>query len=136
MALVATAIAIAAAATAFYGRYWLTAQAVALHRDASLPTAFGAVHWLTSLGLSHARAAQVAGVAFVAVYLVLLRDAWRTGRHRLALAATALVLTSALIRPWYALWALALAATEGDAAGGAVAVGLSAYLLLADAVPL
>jgi hypothetical protein len=71
---------------------------------------------------------------FAAVYLALLRSAWRSGRARLSLAATALCLTSSLLRPWYALWPLALAAIEEDEPAAFVAIALSAYLLFADAV--
>ena len=72
---------------------------------------------------------------FLAVYAVLLRSAWRTGRARLSLAATALCLTSSLLRPWYALWPLALAAVEVDELAAVAAIALSAYVLFADAVP-
>jgi hypothetical protein len=68
------------------------------------------------------------------VYLVLLRNAWRTGRGRFSLAATALCLTSSLLRPWYALWPVALAALEEDALAAVAAFALSAYLLFGDAV--
>lgn len=133
--LVFATIGIAVAATAVYNRYWLTAQVVGIHRGAGYPTPLGGVHWLTMLGLPHSRAIQIAALLFVLVYLALLRNTWLTGRSRLAIAAATLVLTSTLVGPWYGLWAIALAAAEGDAAGGACAIALSAYLLLADAVP-
>ena len=53
-----------------------------------------------------------------------------------ALAATALCLTSSLLRPWYGIWPVALAAVEQDAAGAVAAVALTGYLLLGDAVSL
>ena len=94
----------------------------------------GGVHWLTHLGLRHRYAVATGGLVFAAVYLALLRSAWRSGRARLSLAATALCLTSSLLRPWYALWPLALAAIEEDEPAAFAAIALSAYLLFADAV--
>jgi hypothetical protein len=96
----------------------------------------GGVHWLMELGLRHRYAVVVAALAFLVVYAFLLRDAWRRGRARFSLAATALCLTSSLLRPWYGLWAVALAAVEEDALGAAVAYALSGYLLFGDAVRL
>ena len=78
---------------------------------------------------------MLAGLVFIAVYALLFRSAWRTGRARLSLAATALCLTSSLLRPWYAIWPLALAAIEVDDLAAVAAIGLSAYVLFADAVP-
>ena len=90
---------------------------------------------LGQLGLRHRYAVVIGGLVFVAVYLVLLRSAWRTGRARLSLAATALCLTSSLLRPWYVLWPLALAAVEVDELAAVAAIALSGYVLFADAVP-
>jgi hypothetical protein len=42
---------------------------------------------------------------------------------------------SSLLRPWYGLWPLALAAVEGDGISEAAAYALSAYLLIFDALP-
>lgn len=134
IAIVGTTAAISIAATLHYGTVWLTEQARGIHRGVGYPTPLGGVHWLTQLGLAHSRAVLVAAAAFAVVYALLLREAWVHGRARLALAATALILTSTLIGPWYGLWPLALAAVEGEAVGGAAALALSAYLLLADAV--
>ena len=103
---------------------------IAAHQSSTL----GGVHWLTQLGLRHRYAVAAGGQVFAAAYLTLLRSAGRTGRARLSLAATALCLTSSLLRPWYALWPLALAAIEEDEPAAFAAVALSAYLLFADAV--
>jgi hypothetical protein len=94
----------------------------------------GGVHVLTELGLRHRYAVALSGVGFAFIYLLLLRNTWRTGRSRLSLAATALCLLSSLLRPWYALWPVALAALEDDGAAITAAVALSAYVLFADAV--
>ena len=119
------------ASTAAFGPHWISAAAAGAHQTSPL----GGVHWLTQLGLRHRYAVVIGGLVFLAVYVVLLRSAWRTGRARLSLAATALCLTSSLLRPWYALWPLALAAVEEDELAAVAAIALSAYVLFADAVP-
>ena len=67
-------------------------------------------------------------------YLWLLREAWR-GRARLGLAAGLVLLATPWLVPWYAVWAVPLAAVEEDQPAAWLAVALSAYLLR-DAVPL
>jgi hypothetical protein len=128
--LVGAAVLVVAVATAVYGPHWVGATVAGAHQSSTL----GGVHWLTQLGLRHRYAVAAGGLVFAAAYLSLLRSAWRTGRARLSLAATALCLTSSLLRPWYALWPLALAAIEEDEPAAFAAVALSAYLLFADAV--
>lgn len=131
IALVAAALVVAIASTAAFGTHWVGATAAGAHQTSPL----GGVHWLTRLGLRHRYAVVLGGLVFLAVYVVLFRSAWRTGRARLSLAATALCLTSSLLRPWYALWPLALAAVEVDELAAMAAIALSAYVLFADAVP-
>jgi hypothetical protein len=128
--LVGAAVLVVTIATAVYGPHWVGATVAGAHQSSTL----GGVHWLTQLGLRHRYAVAAGGLVFAAAYLLLLRSAWRTGRARLSLAATALCLTSSLLRPWYALWPLALAAIEEDEPAAFAAVALSAYLLFADAV--
>ena len=130
--LVGTAAVISVGATVAFGPHWISASIAGAHQESPL----GGVHWLTELGLRHRYAVLIGGLVFVAIYLVLLRSAWRTGRARLSLAATALCLTSSLLRPWYALWPLALAAVEDDGLAAFAAVALSAYVLFADAIVL
>jgi hypothetical protein len=128
--LIGAAVVVVVAATAIVGPRWVTATVAGAHQSSTI----GGVHWLTELGLRHRYAVVVGALAFAAVYLALLRSAWRSGRARLSLAATALCLTSSLLRPWYALWPLALAAVEEDELAGLAALALSAYLLFTDAV--
>ena len=130
LGLIGAAIVVVAASTAIVGPGWVTATVAGAHQSSTI----GGVHWLTELGLRHRYAVVVGALAFAAVYLTLMRSAWRSGRARLSLAATALCLTSSLLRPWYALWPLALAAVEEDELGGVAALALSAYVLFADAV--
>lgn len=121
-----------AVSSALWGIGWVRASLVGVHGAAPL----GGVHWLTQAGLTHREAVVGAGLVFLAVYAVLLAHAWRSGRARLSLAATALCLTSSLLRPWYGIWPLALAAIEEDAVAAVAAVALTGYLLLGDAVTL
>ena len=71
---------------------------------------------------------------FALAYAWLLREAWR-GRARLGLAGGLFLVCASWLVPWYAVWAVPLAAVEEDRAARWLALGLSAYLL-ADAVPL
>ena len=128
--LVGGGLAIAAVSTAFFGVRWVGAAAVGAHSASPI----GGVHFLTEAGLRHRDAVALGGLVFVAVYAVLLRQAWVNGRARLSLAATALCFCSSLLRPWYAIWPVALAAVEEDAFAQVAAYALSAYLLFGDAV--
>jgi hypothetical protein len=127
---VASTISVVAISTGLFGTHWIRQATTGAHQTSPL----GGVHWLTEAGLAHRIAVVVAALVFVAVYLVLLRNAWRTGRGRFSLAATALCLTSSLLRPWYAIWPVALAALEEDALAAVAAFALSGYLLFGDAV--
>jgi hypothetical protein len=128
--LIGAAAIVVVAATAIVGPRWVTATVAGAHQSSTM----GGVHWLTQLGLRHRYAVVIGALAFATVYLALMRSAWRSGRARLSLAASALCLTSSLLRPWYGLWPLALAAVEEDELAGLAALALSAYLLFADAV--
>ena len=72
--------------------------------------------------------------AFVGAYAWLLREAWR-GRVRLALTACFLLICTSWLVPWYAVWAVPLAAVEEDRTARILALALSAYMLR-DAVPI
>ena len=130
--LLGSTAALVALFSAFFGMHWVHAATGAVHQESPL----GGVHWLMELGLAHRQAVLWAAAAFFVVYAALLRSAWRTGRARLSLAASALCLTSSLLRPWYALWPVALAAVEEDVLAAAVAFALTGYLLFGDAVTL
>jgi hypothetical protein len=130
--LIGSAVVVVATATLVFGLRWITVSLAGAHQASPM----GGVHLLTKLGLRYRYAVVTGALAFGVVYLALLRSAWRSGRARLSLAATALCLTSSLLRPWYALWPLALAAVEEDDLAGFAALALSAYVLFADAIPL
>jgi hypothetical protein len=132
LGLIGGTVAVAAVSTAIFGTHWISAATTGAHQTSPL----GGVHWLTQAGLTHRNAVAACALVFLVVYLVLLRDAWRTGRGRFSLAASALCLTSSLLRPWYALWPVALAALEEDALAAVAAFALTGYLLFGDAVQL
>ena len=79
-------------------------------------------------GLPEAVPAALLLTAFALVYVWLLVEAWR-GRARLGLAAGAMLVTTAWLLPWYAVWVVSLAAVEEDRAARWLALGVSAYLL-------
>lgn len=117
---------------AVYGTGWMTASAIAAHGTSPI----GGVHLITeTTHLRHRYAVAIAGLVFAAVYVALLRVAWRTGRGHLGFALAALCMCSSLLRPWYALWPLALAAFEEDGLSMTAAYALAGYVLFADALP-
>ena len=125
----AAGVVVVAILSVIWGFGWIKASLVGIHGTAPL----GGVHWLSEAGLSHRDAVAVSTLVFAAVYVALFVSAWRSGRARLSLAALALCLTSSLLRPWYAIWPVALAALEVDTVAAIAAIAFSAYLLLADA---
>jgi hypothetical protein len=127
-----TTAVLAAVSFAVFGSAWITTA----FRGANTPTGLGGVHWLEQLGLRYRYAVTVGALVFGCVYVGLIVQAWRRGRARFSLAASALCLTAAQLRPWYALWPVVLAGAEEDALAAVVAYALTAYLLLADAVRL
>jgi len=126
---VATA-ALSAVSFAVFGTAWISTA----FSGANTPTGLGCVHWLEQLGLRYRYAVLASSFIFACVYVALLAHAWRRGRARFSLATSALCLTAAQLRPWYTLWPVVLAGAEEDALAAIVAFGLTAYLLLADAV--
>jgi hypothetical protein len=64
----------------------------------------------------------------------LLREA-RRGKARLGVASILLLVASPWLLPWYAVWAVPLAAVEEDRLAWVLALALSAYLL-PDRVPI
>jgi alpha-1,6-mannosyltransferase len=97
-------------------------------------TSVSAARWLTGIGLSEDAAVALLIALFGVGYLWLLREAWR-GRARLGLCGGLLVVTASWLVPWYAVWAVPLAAIEEDRTARLLALALSSYLLRA-AVPL
>jgi alpha-1,6-mannosyltransferase len=129
--LVGSAVAITTASTIAFGTGWATTGVVLAHGTTSL----GAVHLLGETGLRHRYCVAICGLVFAAIYLVLLRSAWRHGTRRLAVAAASLVMLTSVCRPWYTIWPVGLAAVEGDLLGLGAAVALTGYALFGDAIP-
>jgi alpha-1,6-mannosyltransferase len=123
---VLAASAVAAAACVFFGTAWLTALAPFAHEHAgwAVPSRLG------ELGLP-------GWLAFAPLVLSLpwlVRSA-RAGRPRLGLAAGLVLLASPWLLPWYAVWAVPLAAVDEDRSAWLLSLGMCAYLL-ADRVPI
>jgi hypothetical protein len=116
-----------------YGWSWLGAfgplgqNVVEERASVSIPSRVAA------LGLPADAAVALCAGLFVLAYLWLLLEAWR-GRARLALTVALLLLATSFLRPWYAVWAVPLAAVEEDRLARWLALALSAYLL-PEAVP-
>jgi hypothetical protein len=121
------ALVVAAAASVQFGWHWLEAFGP-LARNANRETQFALPHRLKELGVPHDLSLGLFVAAFAAGYLWLLRQAWR-GRARLGLAACLLLCASPYLVPWYAVWALPVAAAEDDPPAHWLAVAISAYLL-------
>ena len=125
---------VAGVASLVYGGSWLGAfgplreNLVEERADYSIPSR------LSGLGIPEGAAVALLAALFVVAYAWLLREAWR-GRARLALTAGLLLVATSWLVPWYAVWAVPLAAVEEDAPARWLALALSAYLLR-DAVPL
>jgi hypothetical protein len=117
-----------------YGLGWLEAV-VPLARNLEQQAVYSIPHRLSGLGISEDAAAILLGALLAVGYLWLLREAWK-GRARLGLAAGLLLVATPWLVPWYAVWAVPLAAVEeDDRIARGLALAVSAYLLR-DAVPL
>jgi Glycosyltransferase family 87 len=121
------ALVVVAAASAQFGWHWLEAFGP-LARNANRETQFALPHRLKELGVPRDVALALFAGAFALAYLWLARQAWR-GRARLGLTAGLLLCASPYLVPWYAVWALPVAASEDDPPAQWLAVAVSAYLL-------
>jgi alpha-1,6-mannosyltransferase len=124
---VGAVLAVVAAASIEFGWHWLEAFGP-LARNANKETQFALPHRVKELGVPHELALALFAVAFALAYVWLARQAWR-GRARLGLTAGLLLCASPYLVPWYAVWALPVAAAEDDPPAQWLAVALSAYLL-------
>ena len=116
--------ALAAIATALFGSAWLGAIfSVGGRRSAySIPSR------LAELGVPHGLALALVATG-AAVALALLCATAMRGRARLGVAAVVVLLATPWLLPWYAAWAVPLAAAEDDASARWLAIALSAHLL-------
>jgi alpha-1,6-mannosyltransferase len=121
------ALALAAVASWRYGLDWLRAFGP-LARNVEGQTSYALPHRVEQLGVPHGVALGLAGVVLVAGLAWLARESLR-GRARLGAGACLLLATTPWLAPWYTIWALPLAAAEGDRRAQVVALGFCAYLL-------
>jgi Glycosyltransferase family 87 len=121
-------------ATWRYGTAWLGAFGPIADNLVDERAAYSIPMRVADLGVPEGVAVAVFAAFFALGYLWLLREAWR-GRARLGLTAGLMLVTTSWLLPWYAVWAVPLAAIEEDRAARWLALGMSAYLLR-DAVPL
>ncbi len=128
-----TALVLAALATWRYGFAWVGAFGpLAGHLEHQ--SGYSIPNRVADLGISETAAAWLFGALFGLAYLWLLREAW-SGRARLGLTAGLLLVATPWLAPWYAVWAVPLAAVEDDRVARWLALALSAYLLR-DTVPI
>ena len=132
--LAAAAVVIVAIATWRYGLEWAGAAGPLATNLAEDRAWYAIPVRIASLGINEGAVAAVFAGAFVVAYAWLLREAWH-GRARLALTAGLLLVCTSWLVPWYAVWAVPLAAVEEDRTARVLALALSAYLLR-DAVPI
>jgi len=114
-------------ATWRYGFDWVRAFGP-LARNAEGQTSYALPHRVEQLGVPHAVALGLAALVLVIGLAWLGREAMR-GRARLGLSACLLLATTPWLAPWYAIWALPLAAAEDDRRAQLIAIGFCAYLL-------
>jgi hypothetical protein len=124
---------VAAAAFARYGWHWLTIFTPVANQLRS-SSSLGLPYWAGKAGIPEGAARLALLLAFVVAYVWLIIRAAR-GRAHLALAAGLLLLATAWLQPWYAVWAVPLAALDDDWRPRLLAVALSAYFLR-DALPI
>jgi alpha-1,6-mannosyltransferase len=125
-------LALVAVATARYGTTWVEAFG-GLSSQARRTGSIGLSNWLGDAGLGHRTILVTIGVATLCAFAWLAVAAWR-GRCRLGVAGSVTALGQGWLNPWYAGWGVSLSATEEDRLAWALAVGLTAFLLL-DVVP-
>jgi hypothetical protein len=122
----ATAAIVGGIAVVFFGTAWVTTLGTFAHRrsDWAFPSRleqFGLPRWL-------------ALVPLLAMVPLLVRSA-RAGRPRLGLASLLILIATPWLLPWYAAWAVPLAAVEEDRLAWVLALAFCAYIL-PDGIPL
>jgi hypothetical protein len=131
--LVPAAAVIALAASLRYGSAWLHLLSP-LTNQLRQTSSLGLPYWLDRVGVPERDARVVLVILFGLFYLWLLREAWRGARPRFALCAVSLLLTTSWLQPWYAVWAVPLAALETDRVARLGALALTGYFLW-DTIP-
>jgi alpha-1,6-mannosyltransferase len=127
VAFAVAAVVAAAVATALYGFEWVRAF-VPLAENADQRTSYAVPSRLEQLGLPEELVLALVGIALVGGLALLVRRA-RAGRASLGRAGCLLLVTTPWLAPWYAVWAVPLAAAEDDVPAQLAALALCAYLL-------
>jgi hypothetical protein len=122
----AVAATLALVAFYFFGTAWITTLGIFAHRtsDWAIPSR------LHQVGLPR----WLALVPLVALAPLLIRSA-RAGRPRMGLASMLVLVATPWLLPWYAAWAVPLAAVEEDRLVWVLALAFCAYIL-PDGIPL
>ena len=123
---VASAVALGVA-TLLYGPDWVRAVGP-LAANAEGQSSYALPHRLEQLGVPHGLTLGIAAAVLVLGLVVLARRALRR-EPSLARAGCLLLVTTPWLVPWYAVWAVPLAAAEEDRTAQLVALALCAYLL-------
>jgi hypothetical protein len=110
-----------------YGIDWMRSFGP-LARNVDEQSSYALPHRLEQLGVPHDATLVLAAAALALGLAWLGREAWR-GRVRLGLAGCLLLATTPWLTPWYTIWALPLAAAEGDRRAQVLALAFCAYLL-------
>lgn len=127
----AASFAVVVVASILYGDRWLGAFGPVGH-DVASGSGTSLPHLLRGIGIGTVLASGALAVAFVVAYAALVVAA-RRRRARLGLATALLLLATPWILPWYASWAVPLAAAEDDVVALVLSVALTGYLLEARA---
>ncbi len=121
----------AAVASALYGSAWLKVFQPLRH-DLGTGSKTSVAHLLRLFGLPRTDLTWLLVIGFVIAYVALLRAARGRGA-RLGLIMVVLLVATPWILPWYASWALPLAAAEDDSTALGLSLVLTGYLLEARA---
>ena len=123
---VATSALVAGTATFFFGTAWLTTLGAFTHRHSA---------WAIPSRLQQADLPRWLAVAPLLALLPLLVRSARAGRPRLGLASLSVLVATPWLLPWYAAWAVPLAAIEEDRLAWVLSLAFCAYIL-PDRIPL
>lgn len=121
-----TGAALAAIACFFFGTAWITTLGTFAHRrsDWAIPSR------LQQIGLPR----WLAYLPILVLTPLLIRSA-RAGRPRMGLASIGILVATPWLLPWYAAWAVPLAAIEEDRLAWVLSLVFCAYIL-SDGIPL
>jgi hypothetical protein len=131
--LILAALALAALGFALYDWHWLTIFTPVANQLRS-SSSLGLPYWAGKAGIPEGAARLALLIGFAAAYVWLLLRA-RRRQAEIALAAGLLLVATAWLQPWYAIWVVPLAALEEDWRARGLALLLTAYFLR-DALPL